>query len=340
MRTVVRQLTTSWTVMPAGVAALLLVATGAGASESGPDQPLPLDLQLQSVVAAPLAADPAMLIAQVSDPAAEQRKQQESATSVGSKRSSRVGTWEMESIIVEGHRSDLLEEDRIGSYKQPRWTAHRRFPSTRIYVRPAGEIDLEQWYRVKVPREGDNEVISISELEMGLPYRLQLDLYLITRREGHGETFVDNGVELRYAFADWGYIWGNPTIYLEWVGQDSKADKMETKMLLGDELLPGWHWGSNLVWEQTTGDSRTTELEWTLALSHTLRDEKISVGFEGKFAWENEEGNRSDWAEDLRIGPSIQFRPLPQMHIDFAPLFGITGDSKRADVFVIAGWEL
>jgi hypothetical protein len=87
------------------------------------------------------------------------------------------------------------------------------------------------------------------------------------------------------------------------------------------------------------GGSRTRELEWTLGLSHTLSDDKFSLGVESKFAIEDEKGGRGDWGEDLRIGPSLQWRPLPQMHIDVAPLFGITGDSKRADIFVVAGWE-
>jgi hypothetical protein len=35
----------------------------------------------------------------------------------------------------------------------------------------------------------------------------------------------------------------------------------------------------------------------------------------------------------------MQFRPLPQMHIDVAPLFGVTHASPRAKIFVVLGWE-
>ena len=42
-----------------------------------------------------------------------------------------------EETYVTGQQvSDLREEDRIGPYGQPEWTAHRRFPFTRVYVRP------------------------------------------------------------------------------------------------------------------------------------------------------------------------------------------------------------
>jgi hypothetical protein len=41
----------------------------------------------------------------------------------------------------------------------------------------------------------------------------------------------------------------------------------------------------------------------------------------------------------LQIGPSIQIRPLTQMHVDFAPLFGFTGDSMMRNVYLIFGWE-
>ncbi|MEZ5559724.1 MAG: hypothetical protein R3E86_14420 [Pseudomonadales bacterium] len=246
----------------------------------------------------------------------------------------------VESIVVKGERSPYHEEELIGEYRQPRWTAFRRFPTTRVYVRPKGYVGVEQWYRVEDRRDGKTSTTAQTEIEFGLPHRLQLDLYLISRKEGaSGETFVDNAVEVRYAFADWGEIWGNPTLYVEYVSQDSEANKVETKLLLGDELVPGWHWGTNLVWEYTLGGARTREYELAMGVSHTLSDDRFSLGLETKLAVEDEKGSRGDWDEDLRLGPSIQWRPLPQMHIDVAPLFGLTHDSKRADIFAVFGWE-
>src|ERR1041385_923834 len=43
--------------------------------------------------------------------------------------------WELPPIIVVGEKApELHEEEKIGSYAQPRWTADRRFPETRVYV--------------------------------------------------------------------------------------------------------------------------------------------------------------------------------------------------------------
>lgn len=64
--------------------------------------------------------------------------------------------------------------------------------------------------------------------------------------------------------------------------------------------------------------------------------------WESKLALVNsldERGRRGDFDKQFLIGPSLQIRPLPQMHIDFAPLFGMTKTSARAKVFVVLGWE-
>ena len=248
---------------------------------------------------------------------------------------------EMEAIIIEGHRSSLHEEDRIGPNQQPRWTAFRRFPSTRIYVQPEGYVGVEQWYRISEHKHGEGtRSIAQTEIEFGLPHRMQLDLYLINRRDVPGaETQTDNAIELRYAFADWGKVWGNPTMYFELIQQDNEANKAEVKLLLGDEFREGWHWGTNFVWEYTMGDSKTREYEWTFGVSRTVRDDKFSLGVEAKVGIEDESGARGEWERDYRIGPSFQWRPMPRMHIDFAPLFGWTDTSKRADIYTIFGYE-
>src|SRR6185369_6872624 len=45
----------------------------------------------------------------------------------------RLRSYEMPPVIVTGENPDgLVSEDRIGSYEQPRWTATRRFPNTRV----------------------------------------------------------------------------------------------------------------------------------------------------------------------------------------------------------------
>lgn len=255
----------------------------------------------------------------------------------------RLRTWEMPPTVVTARRgSALREEDRIGPYGQPRWTAHRRFPSTRIYVRPPGEIEFEHWTRVKTPRNGPTTVETQYELEVGLPHRFQLDLYAVTDKTGGaGElNFSEQKFEIRYALADWGEIPANPTAYFEWVERDEEADKLELKLLLGDELTEGWHWGSNLVFEHEVSGALENELGLTMGVSRTIVDERFSVGAELKAAWIDEHGSRGDFTRELEIGPTIQYRPFRGMHVDFAPLVGIGSESRQSDVYLVLGWEL
>ena len=252
----------------------------------------------------------------------------------------RLPTWQMPAVIVEATRlPELREEERIGSHVQPRWTAHRRFPTTRVYVVPEGEIEVEYWLRVKTPRHGDTEFEHREELEIGLPWRFQLDLYLIERDTKSESTKFDQAVELRWALADWGKIPGNPALYAEFINQEDDPTKVELKVLLGGEIAPRWHWGVNPVWERETSGERTNEFEMTTGLSYAVVDERVSVGMEGKFAVENTKEDRGSWGENLRLGPSIQVRPIPAIHVDVAPLFGLTSDSSESDVFIVIGWE-
>jgi len=112
--------------------------------------------------------------------------------------------------------------------------------------------------------------------------------------------------------------------------------------LLGGEITSSWHWGSNFVWEHELGGPQENSNEWTTGLSYTARDSKLGVGIETQLALVNAQdalGHRGDFAKEFFIGPSIQFRPLPQLHVDFAPLFGVTKDAGRAKTFVVLGWE-
>src|SRR5262245_18745956 len=110
----------------------------------------------------------------------------------------------MPAIDVFG-RAPLAEEDRIGEYAQPRWTAHRRFGETRIYVIPKGMMEFEYWLIPKIKKNGPTECTSQYEVEFGLPKRFQLDLYAVAHKIGNNDKLQIDAqkVELRYAFADW-----------------------------------------------------------------------------------------------------------------------------------------
>jgi len=192
--------------------------------------------------------------------------------------------------------SQYREEDLVGPYGQPDWTTARRFPTTRVYVRPPDTYSMEFWLRPTIERHGGTQTLSQFEFEMGLPEHFQLDLYASSNSDGQKGDFGFNeqSVELRWAFADWDVIAANPTLYLEYTFKDKDPDTIEGKILLGGEL---------------------------------------------KCSLNDVHGSRGDYEKELLVGPSLQYRAGTHVHLDFAPLIGIGGESPAAQIFFVAGYE-
>lgn len=254
------------------------------------------------------------------------------------------GSWELPAVVVEGQRaSSLREEDRIGSYGQPRWTATRRFPTTRVYVIPEGKVEVEGWARATVKRSdqgGNTEWRFLQEIEIGLPHRFQLDLYLRQDYDTDESGLLWGGqFEVRWALADWGQIWGNPTLYFEYLTLEDRPDKIEPKLLLGGEIGEGWHWGANLVFEYELSGEHEAEYSLTTSLSRTIIDERLSLGVESVFAATDVEEDRGNFSTSFVVGPSVQWRPVDNCTINIAPLFGTTNESPAAQIYLNVGWE-
>jgi hypothetical protein len=252
-------------------------------------------------------------------------------------------SWEMPPVVVVGKREPALrEEDLVGAYAQPRWTATRRFPTTRVYIVPEGKMELEYWLRTTFKKDGTTAYRSLYEAEIGLPHRFQFDIYMRTDQSSDtGEIYNSEQLELRYALADWGVIPGNPTLYFEWIRHDRRdePDQIEPKLLLGGDLCPSWHWGLNFVGElQLDGD---LEHEYSLrsGLSRSVIDAKLAVGAECQASFTDTKADRGAFETSVLLGPSFQYRPLPQMTINAAPLVGLTADSPKAQVWFNCGWE-
>jgi hypothetical protein len=270
---------------------------------------------------------------------AETRPAESSVPTVGE--GGMVHSWLLSPVMVEGQKpADLREEQQVGTYGQPVWTVDRRFAETRVYVRPEGSLEFEFWLIPQVSRHGPTEIDTQYELEFGLPNRFQLDLYMTNVVFGSGgPTFTDYAIELRYAFADWDKIWGNPTYYIEYTHQDQGPDQLETKMLFGGQIVPRWHWGWDLTYQRNMGGDGENTYETTAAISYTLKDNLFDVGAEFKLQENNFHGSRHKLQDDTLIGPSFQWRPINRMHIDFAPLIGVTHESTALEAYLVVGWE-
>lgn len=270
--------------------------------------------------------------------------------------------------IIAKSEGGFSEEDRMGPNKQPDWSFHRRFATTRIYLQqPPGGVEFEQWLEIRVPKPGGkkNEVRLREEFEFGFDHHVQVDLYLHTkyktRRSGTATTddpSNDNtlewrgwSAEIRWSPWNWGEVFGNPTGYFEYILFNDAEQTIEPKLLFGDELAPGWHWGVNLVYERELAGERdrTEEFKITGGISRTLIDRYVSLGISVEAAYEVEKAREEQVAagdpvenersRECHVGPSLQIRPIPKAHLDIEPLWGVTGESKRLKMFIVFGWD-
>ncbi len=232
----------------------------------------------------------------------------------------------------------LRQELQVGQYGQPEWTTERAFSNSRVYVRPAGTLEFNQFWTPEFA-EGHVTYSFREEVEIGLPYRFQLDLYQNWGIERGDAFYKGSSVELRYALANWGEIPLNPTLYGEWSFNDNAPDVWELKLLLGQTFAHRWNWAANLTYEHENGGPRERVFEMSSALTYALIDQTLNVGIEALFEHATEAGSRSDPTHEFLIGPSVNLRPTRNTFVTVSPQFGVTHDSPDAKVFVIAGFN-
>lgn len=237
-------------------------------------------------------------------------------------------------------QKDIKESDAVGTYSQPVWTAKRRFPTTRVYVVPAGSMAIEYWLTTDGEMAGGSQPSYEQrlELEFGLGKRLQLDLYLIWGQDGSAApiNLTEQSIELRYAFADWGKLWGNPTLYVEWIRKNAGPQNLETKILLGDRISPVWFWGLNLVFQRALGGDTANEYAISAGVSRVVSENRVNLGLEVKAAAADVQGARFDFTEKKVIaGPSLQVKPVPGVHIDLTPMLGVLVEAETKAIYAI-----
>ncbi len=252
---------------------------------------------------------------------------------------SRAQEAEAPSVEVTGTAPGALRQDTpVGPYNQPEWTLQRAFSTSRVYVRPPGTLSFNHFWTPEF-KDGTVEHTFREEVEIGLPYRLQLDLYQNWGIEKGDAFYKGSSIELRYALANWGKIPLNPTLYGEWNFNDDAPDKWELKLLLGQIFSRRWNWAGNFTYEQETGGEREQEIALSSALTYALIDQTLNAGVEMLWEHKTSKDTRGDPENEFLIGPSINVRPTRFSFITVAPLFGTTNDSPDAEVFVIAGFN-
>lgn len=248
-------------------------------------------------------------------------------------------------VVITGLRQpaidDLGEQAPADASGRPEWTSHRRFGNTRVYLQQGpGEFGFEQWWRVQDYRHGEIANRLQEEVEIGLPWRMQLDIYANIEGDQDARFHFDNvAFELRYALADWGKIPLNPTLYAEYKVKDKDygSDVFEFKLLLGTDLTPKLHWGFNFSREADLGGEKDVEWELTQGFSYSVIDQRLGVGFEMEYGDESVAGERGHPERRFLIGPSVQIRPTKNTHLDLVAMWSTTQDGPNFQGFVIFG---
>jgi hypothetical protein len=215
----------------------------------------------------------------------------------------------------------LSQQTLVGPNQQPEWTTTRAFGASRVYVRPPGSIAINSFWTPEF-KDGEDAHAFRHEIEIGLPYRFQLDLYQNWNIEDGKSFYKGSSVELRYALAKWGKIPLNPTLYGEWNFNDNAPDVWELKLLLGESFADRWNWALSS------------------ALTYAVIDPTLNIGIEMLWERKTEKESRSDPEHEFLIGPSINVHPTRWSFVTVAPLIGATQDSPDVEVFALAGIKI
>jgi hypothetical protein len=237
-------------------------------------------------------------------------------------------------------------EGSAADTRQPQWTARPLFSETAVYVLPKGVTAFVFDLRPTMSAEGPTVTHSAYRAEFGLPARLQLGLRATGQTTGRQDGRIGNidaqALEMRWAVADWGRAFGNPTIQAGWTEASRGPDVGELKLLLGGGIGPAWRWGSNVAWTQEASGERAIDRAWSAGVSYAA-GRFASLGVETRLALVDrlaaDGRTRTSMTRELLAGPSLQVRPVRRLYLDVAALFGAVDGASRTRTARIAGWE-
>jgi hypothetical protein len=260
----------------------------------------------------------------------------------------------------------VTAEGIVSAYGAPSAFSEARFtPNVTAYVLPPWTFAFNTIYEGDIFDNSPPDHLFTQEMEMGLPHRFGI------ATEGKFERFDGDGgpstisVEARYAFADWGKIPLNPTIFGEYkfgVGnirheegpppppgeeeEESGPPKVpnayEFRLLLADEFFKRVEWAANFFFEmEPTGDRGR---EWGVAQSIVtpvlLPHEQLKVGVEMEYKNFTVKDTRGDAENIFVIGPTVSLRTSKSTHFDVSALAGCTDESPDLKVFAVFSWLL
>jgi len=246
---------------------------------------------------------------------------------------------QLQEIIVTAKKVPLMT--KVGPYGQPLWTTMRMFASTRVYVmNPPGTAMYEKWFDIRQRRNGPAQIRMRDEFTFGLGNRLQLDLYSHTVYDGENgdKEFKWRGFswEFRYALADWGKLWGNPTLYWETKMLDGRWG-IEPKLLLGDRIGKSGIWGFNAIYEGNLADKkelREDEYAYTASYANIINND-LTLGVSHMFRYNDFDGGSQEWY----LGPLLQYRFNNKGYLNIEHMPGLNQDAYKSRTTIIFAWR-
>lgn len=274
-----------------------------------------------------------------------------------------------ESVVITG------EEVPSAYGAPPGISRSRFSPLTTAYVLPSGAMYAGLIYEGDAFRDGPPDHLFTEEIEIGLPYRFGVAFEISQERFAGDTQNRSLSLEARYALADWNKIPLNPTLFAEYkfgtghvlheerppeadmgmkelarqaflngeevmVDEEDKPklpDAYELRLLFSQDFGERVEWAMNLFFEQEVSGDRGRE--WGFAQSAVvplwLEQERLKAGIEMQYKNFTDKDTRDDPTHSFVIGPTMAWKPTGNTRIDISPLFGVTDESPRAQVFAV-----
>jgi len=268
-----------------------------------------------------------------------------------------VTLTEQPEIVVTG-------EEVPSAYGAPPGFSRSRFSNAvNAYVLPPWSFFFGELFEGQGFRHGPPDYLFTQEVEMGLPYRFNVAAEAQFERFNSGGGAQTVSLEARWALADWNKIPLNPTIFAEYKfgvgtirheegpppppgegeeesGPPKVPDAYEVRLLLAQDFFERIEWAMNWFFEKENTGDRGREWGFSQAalMPVFLPNERLKVGVEMEYKNFTVKDTRGDPQHTFVVGPTVAWKPTSSTRLDISPLFGCTGDSPVADVFVALSW--
>ena len=238
--------------------------------------------------------------------------------------------------------------------RSPTWTQSRSFTGTRFWRLDKGEQEFEAWYTARFKHDGvPGQERHLWQLEymVSLIKGVQLDVYFNYVKETGDDPHVEGAqIETRIAPWDYGRIFGNPALYLEWHPQTRGPNRGEVRLLFGGQLVPNLRAALNPFYEANLDSASgvkadykpETEIGVSGAMGYAVLP-MVSFGAEARTSAEQQgKPGFSDkhYFSVVKAGPAawLSFAEH-RLHVTAAVLGGLTRDSDAIAATLIVGYR-